>query len=738
MTKLTRLLCGFLLSATTSSGLASDFLGWQAFRVIEQDGRPDRLRSADVDGDGRDEIIVVNPRFSRLEIYRWLPRDERVATGTLERERRRANELPMAAELQRHEIQLEQLPRDVIVADVDDDGQPELVVLVAPPSRIVILERNEDDDDGNGKHWTEKSRIDLLEGDLSSRDDSMLIREAVSGTPEILISFSEGIQSLELSDSGRPKWLRPREKLDRSAWWLADLDRDGDLDLVEQTRKASASVRWYPCSEKGELLPAQILFERPIGGAEVLSSPDACQLAIIDNTGGGIVRRYRLGDGEPSELGRTETVALPADKDTPWCGMQLGEHRALVVADPDRPQLLSYRLTPEGWQDEESYPGLSNIVSMAAPGAAPNQLLLRTKESTDLFVSRWNDQRLTYPKIWPMSPDVEDREILALSQVSEKTWWVQRVGSDIDLYVWSPTNDAEGTETSEPAKTRFPKAGKTIAEALWIGGERLLVKNKHARGLRLIELKDGKTESVELAHLKKAGLEEFRLFEVAGGLKLARFVDGVLQWLDDDLQSFEQIMLPDGQQMASYVSLGDSTGWGLENDSAYIHQLAADDAGVVRSTKRIKVATGQRLVHDAHLGLLLVNRDRITHLGQGTPKRLELLGTLDKRIGREDGIRETRMHRINSEDLDGDGVAELLLFDDTDHRITALTGSGEQLLSLLTWQVFDDKIYPYGDDQSNRVREPRAICSLDVDGDDQPDLAMLCHDRLIIYLGRGE
>ena len=60
-----------------ASSAADGFDGWQGMRVIELDGRAERLAVADLGGDGRDDVIVVNPRQARLDIYRWLPPGDR-------------------------------------------------------------------------------------------------------------------------------------------------------------------------------------------------------------------------------------------------------------------------------------------------------------------------------------------------------------------------------------------------------------------------------------------------------------------------------------------------------------------------------------------------------------------------------------------------------------------------------------------------------------------------------------
>jgi hypothetical protein len=99
-------------------------------------------------------------------------------------------------------------------------------------------------------------------------------------------------------------------------------------------------------------------------------------------------------------------------------------------------------------------------------------------------------------------------------------------------------------------------------------------------------------------------------------------------------------------------------------------------------------------------------------------------------------VKETTIHRVDTADLDGNGHDEVLLFDDQRHRVTALSVADGVLQPLISWPVFEDKQYPYGDDTEHVVREPRTVIDLDVDGDGRRDLAMLCHDRLLLYLSR--
>ena len=55
----------------------------------------------------------------------------------------------------------------------------------------------------------------------------------------------------------------------------------------------------------------------------------------------------------------------------------------------------------------------------------------------------------------------------------------------------------------------------------------------------------------------------------------------------------------------------------------------------------------------------------------------------------------------------------------------------------MNWRVFDDRKYPYdGGESKDLVSEPRSIAAFNADGDQARDLAVISHDRLVLYLGK--
>ena len=140
---------------------------------------------------------------------------------------------------------------------------------------------------------------------------------------------------------------------------------------------------------------------------------------------------------------------------------------------------------------------------------------------------------------------------------------------------------------------------------LWLGGQRLLLQEAYASGVRLAEVHGDKTTVTEPPHLSKVDLTEFALYDVDGQLKPARLTDGVLQWLAPDLHPTDQIMLPEGQSIAAYVPIADGRAWALEQGGGFLDKLEPDEAGISRVARpaahsaRLDAGLGSRLGADA-------------------------------------------------------------------------------------------------------------------------------------------
>jgi len=767
-----------LANALASNAAAFD--GWQGMRIIPVEGRVGRLAVADLGGDGRDDVIVVNPRQARVDIYRWLPPEERTRLDAGDPDR--PNELPLAADWSHGEVSIDETPVDVVAHDVDADGRPELLVLTMPSNRVSVYAQADGlPPDAKGA-WRKTGEWNLLPGKPVGRGGAMLVRDLPDGGRELLVSYEQGIQQLMLEPGGRAGWLSPRENRGRLDWHLVDLDGDGDVDLVEWSSTPRQVVRWHECGADGRLLPAQTIHELPIEGFGATGGRGgAASLLLLGGSDKGVLRRYGLVRGEPTAVGRHDALPLASAARQGWCGMWITDATgrrlpAVVAVDAAQPRLRvhGYDLGEErvgaepadrragvggqGWLPEQSFPAIVNIRGLAAPLTDEPLLLVWAKDAADLHTSRWENGRLTYPQ--PLAPegaagDSADRRILALDTVGSTVWWAQRIGPDVDLYVWS-------AGAAAPVRTRYPDLGSKVEQVVWLGDDGLIVQDAYAAAGRLVRLVDGRPVVTSPALLAKFDPAEYFALEVAGIRRKARLTDGVLQWLGDDLHPVDQVMLGEGQKIASYLPVppvrtvapdhdaapGPDAGlgsppadreqaWALEQGGGFLHRLQADEAGVMRVVESVKPPAGVALRGDPVLGIVLVDQERIVRLSRGGPWELELLESIDGRVGRRSGMTESTIHRILVTDLDGDGADDVVLCDDRRHELTALLRTEAGLERSVSWRVFDDRKYPYdGGESKDLVSEPRGVVALDADGDHARDLVLASQDRLLVYLGR--
>ena len=81
-------------------------------------------------------------------------------------------------------------------------------------------------------------------------------------------------------------------------------------------------------------------------------------------------------------------------------------------------------------------------------------------------------------------------------------------------------------------------------------------------------------------------------------------------------------------------------------------------------------------------------------------------------------------------DLDADGRPDVALTELTEHALVLLEAEPRKLSRALGFKIFEDQAFGSSPD----LREPREVLSADLTGDDKDDLAVLVHDKLIVYV----
>ncbi len=172
----------------------------------------------------------------------------------------------------------------------------------------------------------------------------------------------------------------------------------------------------------------------------------------------------------------------------------------------------------------------------------------------------------------------------------------------------------------------------------------------------------------------------------------------------------------------------------LEERNDQLDLLRRQADGVYRPDQSYSIGTmdivGSRLLHEADgsASLLYLGKDRFWLIPTGPGSR-----TLKTTGSREAVVEEMKYRMLSVGDLNGDGVAEIILLDNEESRILeVLQREKGGWREALHFGVFDQH---NRDGENGTSGEPRELLVRDLTGDGRDDIVFLVHDRVLIYRG---
>lgn len=717
--------CGLYAAtvACASEPETDAFRGWQGLRVIKTPSGAAKICPLRISPEAPECLLLANTRQSRLELLHYVGPTSEDTQETAE-VTEDPNFLPFAEDFERVEIPLPRLPLFATAVDLDGDGTDEILYVQDTPRELVALQRN-----GEIDQWEAFRRWEISEGDLTT-PTPILVRPDAAGKPsEILLSFRDGIQIVSLT-TDEVAWLQPRERnVARSRWWLADLDEDKDTDLIEGTDSTTAPIRWYEA--EGESLRAAVNISTQVTRTNIaryLHTDFGPRMAFLGSVQANTLNLYKLDRGDASPMGKRNLLPLSQPDPKFWASIELEGARSLVELGAQKPILNLYQEIDGFWQFRESFPVLDDIVQVLALGDPAHTLLFQVTDEIHVFRSRWVDGRFSFPLPLPDPADLPPaNKILGMGRDTEGVWWIEAAPKSIRLQFLARDADT-------PVTTVYADIEGEFEEAVWLGGTSLLLKKRFSQDTQRLVLdsatnapvwKTARLKGADIARLQRAG-------EILYLLK-----DGVVQKLDQDLQVVDQIMLEGDHAISSFAPRDEASGFALDPSGEEIFVLEADDSGILREAARHEIPFAHSVAMDPVLGLTLISGNYINLPSAGQPRELIRLFSYDPT---EDGLRtneETNFSNLFVVDADGDGNDDLAAVDFAKRSINLYQVTPDGFNEMISWKVFDDGKYPYGDggNQTNSGNPYRMI-ALDFDADGNQDLALASHDRLLIYLAR--
>jgi hypothetical protein len=740
---------------------AAQEYGFRGMEIYKLDDQTTDLTPADIDGDGLADLVVANNGKAKIEIL--LRRREKVPPKELQGAKL-PNDLQDDQYFERKEILTEKQVLSLVVADLDGDGKLDVAYYGKPEELAVAY------GDGKGafprtKSWQidEGGAVDA--GDLNGDGRADLV---------LLLATNTAIFYQSADGALREPVKLPHSEKGMDGIMVVDLDGDGRKDLVLVDAGSPRSVR-ARFQRADASLGAEVAFEttpwRVIDFVDIDPAPGAETIVVQRNSG--VLRALKLAaDKERALLGSVETYAFEAGASGKDRSLALGDLDGdkridVVVTEPGSAQIAVYLQDESGGlRGRRLFPSLSSSDAVRVAdldGDGLGEVLVLSSAEKALGVSRWGPEgRLPFPTLLDVAglPKAFDTGDLDGDGKADVAVVVEgQEGKKLAAQIWLQKGDAAAGAQPPLVLTQVVQL-ETLKQAsedmlimdidqdgrndilLFDGREAMRVLRQDDGGNFVDQAAKGTSYRGDLAFqatrgsaspgdadgdgkpellLASKNFARAIVLDAKGGLEVkdqanaasprAQVKGGAAIDLDGDGKS--EIVLYDREGKAVIVLKRDATGVFAVTETAPVGEL------------EFKALHAVDVDGDGDQDLVLFGKERFAVLrAQGARRTLEEIKAY------ETPARDAALSIFAVGDLNGDTKPDVAIVDRGGRSIEVVSYDGtDGFKQSLRWVVYEKKLH----DERRAEGGAHDIAVADFDGDGRNDIALLIHDRLIVY-----
>jgi hypothetical protein len=757
------LICAFVLSVRAETVTNSfSFSGPEIFPI---DDGINLLHAADLNGDGLNDLVVVNNLRSKINLL-YNRTGKTNSAATIVPQSSDINQLPPGARFRIDSIPVDEHIAAMAVTDLNGDGRPD-IAFYGDGKDLEIIYNQGTNGWSDPKRWhIEDGRMDanaLTTGDLNGDGRTDIVLLGDNGSLYFLPQQADHTfgEPRKIPYSGTPKAVQ-----------IVDVDGDGKKDLLLVDWDSPTPFRFRLQNAAGQLGP-EIYFKsipmRSYCMDNLEGNSTNFVVTIAQSSGRAEVSQFTR---QPAEVlsgaflqGQFQILPLEktdaAQRGLLWADVNGDGRPDLLVAEPESGQLSVYLQQPDGsLAPPKTFPALAGVSQIAAAdwnGDGQPDIFLLSGDENAVGVTQFDKEgRLPFPTLIPLDGKPLVMAVGALKPGAKPTL---AVIVDKDGQRSLVTRTADGKERTQKLSVNFKSNPATMA-----------IQDVN---------QDGLADLVVLIPYEKVKV----LLQKPGGDFDEEDVDppgGAIEqpWLasaDVDGDGKPELLLPQKNFVRAVVLEREAKMPGSTNQPDWTFRVkdqingAESDSLITGATA---VANGTNalpaifLLDAEHQQLTLCERDTngvwqivrnvdlpvsdfnslqsvalggtniqsIAFLGRNAVAWMPLAGdvweftALD---GYDTPIKDGYLNDVSAGDLNNDGRKELIFLETARNYLDIVQfNSHHKLVPGARWQVFEQHTFR---DTADTLPEPREALAADVTGDKKNDLIVVVHDRILVY-----
>lgn len=758
---------GLTVHAETSTDTSTNRFGFTGPEIFPIDTDISLLHAADLDGDGLKDLIVVNNLRSKINLlFNQTGSTNRVTKPS--EGKPNINELPPDARFRIESIASEKRISALAVADLNSDGRPD-IVYYGDPKELVLLYNEGTNNWSTPKRWPiDDGQLDanaLVTGDLNGdgRTDLVLLGEKC-----IYFLPQEADHTL-----GEPQKIAFSG--DVKAVQVLDIDGDGRSDLLLVNWESPTPFRFRLQDEGGQLGPEMYFTLPPIRSycADPLEQNGKTYVVTIaQNSGRAQISDFtrKPADALSGSFQEGQFQVLPLNKTDRarrgllWADVDGDGLADLLVAEPESGQLSLFLQRKDGTlSPAKKFSTLAGVTDLAVAdwdGDGKPEIFLLSADERQLGVTQLDKNgRLPFPTLIP----IEGRPLaIAVGKLQARAKSTLAILTDQDGQRSLVLRTADGKSVTQRLSENF-KSNPT----------KMVFHDVNQDGLAdlviLIPYEKVKV-LLQTAGRKQTGFEELDVAPPGGVLEQP--------WLataDVDGDGKEELLLSQRNFLRAVVLQKGNGGRAMTNEGNWMFTVKEQINGASSNSRLIGAAAvpnGTNAVSSLFLldaerkALTLCERDKsgvwqvvrnislpvsefsslqplalggnrpnsVTFLGLNSIAWMPLSGEVwefTQLDGYETPIKDGYLHDVVPGDLNNDGRKDLVFMETTKNYLDLVIFSADhKLVPANRWQVFEERTFR---GRRSELPEPREALVDDLTGDGKNDLAIIVHDRILVY-----